>query len=67
MIVDPGVPRSSPLGGRSVLKNLSWATTQSGVSFEGYDAGDFSFHNGLRGILPGSKLHCKRRYMVVDV
>jgi hypothetical protein len=44
MIVDPGVPRTSPLGDRNVLK----------------DPSDSSFHEDLREILSGSKLHCKR-------
>jgi hypothetical protein len=60
MIVDPGVPRTSPLGDKSVLKNLSMDRTQSGVLFEAYMAGDFSFHEDLRGILSECKLHCKR-------
>ncbi len=60
MIVDPGVPRTSPLGDRSILEYPSWIHTRSGVSFEAYMAGDSSFHEDLRGILPQSKLHCKR-------
>ena len=60
MIVDPGVPRTSPLGDESVLEYPSWIHTRSGVSFEAYMAGDSSFHEDLRGILSKSKLHCKR-------